>query len=183
MKSSTPARRPTFSKVGESDKLIKTCQNPFHRRVSFLIHATAENYLKSSSLIYCWPSVEIGVGLIACNLPSLSFRAAQALPKKIRQGWKFSLSKLRYAADILPLRLDSKRSRHETQLTSDEEDATALEWYGSRRRPPKIPEQDASVATVSQIPLTHVRPKGNANDEPRSMENGNGEIIQGFDAV
>lgn len=93
------------------------------------------------------------------------------------------MSKLRYAADKLPLRPESKRSRYEDQLTGDEENNTALEWYGSRRRPLKDLEQDGSAATVSQIPLSHVRPKANVVDHPKSMESGNDEVVKGFDAV
>ncbi|MCJ1329331.1 hypothetical protein MMC10_006010 [Thelotrema lepadinum] len=40
-----------------------------------------------SSAIYNWPSIEVGVGLIACNLPSLSHHAAFSVPKQAKRLW------------------------------------------------------------------------------------------------
>jgi hypothetical protein len=43
--------------------------------------------LGSSLLFWNWQVIEIGVGLIACNLPTLSFRMAHHLPRMLRFGF------------------------------------------------------------------------------------------------
>jgi len=68
------------------------------------------NFFQGSSLLFSnWPAIEIGVGLIACNLPSLSFRAISAFPAALRRGISLSLSGIRHAGAIITLRSGSRR--------------------------------------------------------------------------
>jgi len=149
-------------------------------------------YTGSGLLFSTWPAVEIGVGLIACNLPSLSFSATRAITKQIRHGWNLSLSGLRHAAERLSLRSRNKTESHPTK-TGD--DGTALDWSNSRHGSLGHVGQRGSVATVSHIPLVNMESKAHVSSEARPAdgrvnglvadptENGNGMVIKGFDAV
>lgn len=106
-----------------------------------------------------WPTIEVGVGLIVCNLPSLSFRAAHFLPKLIRYGWNSSLSGIRQAAEKLTSRSDSGESSSsdaELRKISDES-AAASDEYGTRFKESNRLERRASETTISHAPLVHVR--------------------------
>lgn len=136
--------------------------------------------------------MEIGVGLIACNLPSLSVRTANALPRQIRRGWNLSLSGLRRAAERLSLRSDPRKSYPDVNRTRDVDEGTAEDWYNSRHRSKRL-EQSPSGPTVSHIPLVHLGANSNKGvdntvaayrtylSEP--TENANEKVIGGFDVV
>lgn len=142
------------------------------------------NFFQGSGLLFSnWPAIEVGVGLIACNLPSLSFQAIHVLPRQIRQGWNLSLSGIRHAVERLSLRSDPRRTQTDTHLTKIGDDGTASDWYNSRRG-------------SSHIPLVHLESKANVSSEtrpvdgqaingyiPEPTENGNGKVSRGFDAV
>lgn len=142
-----------------------------------------------------WPNIEIGVGLIACNLPSLSFRVAQVLPKQIQRGWSLSLSGIRHAMATLSLKLDL-RSHTDRHLANTDDDGATSDWYQSRRRSPGYLEQQGSAATISNLPLVHVGPmKDNVSSETRPAGawrkwpgadrkcEQQEQVVRGFDAV
>ncbi|KAL8934071.1 MAG: hypothetical protein Q9211_005422 [Gyalolechia sp. 1 TL-2023] len=150
--------------------------------------------LAGSGLLFSvWPAVEVGVGLIACNLPSLSFRVARALPKQLKRGWNVSMSGIRRAAERLTLGSDSRRTHNDPHMAKAGDDGTASEWYDSRRAG-KNPGEQGSVTTVSNIPLVHLESKTSGDGKVRisngyldgtseSTKSGNSKTIYGFDAV
>jgi hypothetical protein len=48
-------------------------------------------------LFWNWLALEVGIGAIACNLPSLSFRMASALPRAINNGWVAARTRIQNA--------------------------------------------------------------------------------------
>lgn len=154
------------------------------------------NFFQGSGLLFStWPAIEVGVGLIACNLPSLSFRAVHALPQCIRRGWNLSLSGLRHAVERISLRSDERRSHADPHHTKHGDDGTARDWYNSRRESLGKLQQQSSAGTSSHIPLVHLGSKAKESGEtsPVSVcvngqnteptENVNSKVFRGFDAV
>ncbi|KAI2619635.1 hypothetical protein GGR54DRAFT_121199 [Hypoxylon sp. NC1633] len=69
------------------------------------------NFFQGSSLLFSnWPTIEIGVGLLASNLPHLSFRLARAISQSLPKALQLSLNSIRRAAAALSLH--SVRSSH-----------------------------------------------------------------------
>ena len=122
-----------------------------------------------------WPTIEIGVGLIACNLPSLSFRIARALPEAVRIGWNVSLSGLRYALGRLSTRSESRRtldnSHHGTVSDGTvNDDAAASSWYGSRDSTFENASEAHSAKSITHIPLVHLGSKACAGTKTSSVD-------------
>ncbi|KAI0024307.1 hypothetical protein F4780DRAFT_776121 [Xylariomycetidae sp. FL0641] len=62
------------------------------------------NFFQGSSLLFSnWPTIEIGVGLLASNLPHLSFRIGRALSTSLPRLLRVSLDSLRHAGAAIPL--------------------------------------------------------------------------------
>ncbi|KAI1456855.1 hypothetical protein F4805DRAFT_458249 [Annulohypoxylon moriforme] len=62
------------------------------------------NFFQGSSLLFSnWPTIEIGVGLLASNLPHLSFRLGRAVKQSLPRALRVSLDSLRQAAAALSL--------------------------------------------------------------------------------
>ncbi|KAI1104563.1 hypothetical protein F4804DRAFT_185593 [Jackrogersella minutella] len=63
------------------------------------------NFFEGSSLLpfYNWPTIEIGVGLLASNLPHLSFRLGRVMRQSLPRALRVSLDTLRNAAAALSL--------------------------------------------------------------------------------
>ncbi|KAI2470512.1 hypothetical protein F4781DRAFT_175409 [Annulohypoxylon bovei var. microspora] len=62
------------------------------------------NFFQGSSLLFSnWPTIEIGVGLLASNLPHLSFRLGRALKQSLPRALRVSLDSLRHAAAALSI--------------------------------------------------------------------------------
>lgn len=69
--------------------------------------------LVGSSLLFSnWPAIEIGVGLLASNLPHLSFRIAHKIKESLPRALRLSINSLRHAAAALSLS-SSGRHRHD----------------------------------------------------------------------
>lgn len=78
--------------------------------------ATSSNSFQGSSLLFSdWPAIEIGIGLIACNIPSLSFKILNTLPSAMRRGFNLSWTGIRHAAAILTLRSSRAGSGHSSR--------------------------------------------------------------------
>ncbi|KAI0899419.1 hypothetical protein F4806DRAFT_505819 [Annulohypoxylon nitens] len=57
------------------------------------------NFFQGSGILFSnWPTIEIGVGLLASNLPHLSFRFARAVKESLPHALRVSLDSLRHAA-------------------------------------------------------------------------------------
>ncbi|KAI0889451.1 uncharacterized protein GGS22DRAFT_71258 [Annulohypoxylon maeteangense] len=62
------------------------------------------NFFQGSSLLFSnWPTIEIGVGLLASNLPHLSFRLGRAIKQSLPRALRVSLDSIRHAAAALSL--------------------------------------------------------------------------------
>ncbi|KUI73763.1 hypothetical protein VM1G_09580 [Cytospora mali] len=62
------------------------------------------NFFQGSSLLFSnWPAIEVGVGLLASNLPHLSFRLARAFAQSLPRVLRISLDSLRNAAAAISL--------------------------------------------------------------------------------
>lgn len=145
--------------------------------------------LGSSLLFSNWPPIEIGVGLIACNIPSLSFRAANALPKAIQRGLELSWSGLRHAAATLSLRSSNRHSRiKDTRGATHAEDA-AIDGYQKQ----SDLEQQSSRSTSTEMPLVKFGLKTDEGgiETRRGLEEGysagqsrhNTVVVRGLDVV
>ncbi|KAI1398269.1 hypothetical protein F4819DRAFT_489753 [Hypoxylon fuscum] len=77
------------------------------------------NFFQGSSLLFSnWPAIEVGVGLLASNLPHLSFRLARALTQSLPRALRLSLNSLRAAAAALSinsLRSSARSTRPSTR--------------------------------------------------------------------
>ena len=93
------------------------------------------------------------------------------------------------------MRSDPK-SHTELHTNKTGDDGTGLDWHNNRRLGSFAHlEPRGSAATSSDIPLVHVGSKAQVGNEtlpadsrvngpfPEPMENGNGNVIRGFDAV
>lgn len=68
----------------------------------------------SSILFSNWPAIEVGVGLLACNLPTISFQVLLSLPRSIGQGLRLSISGLRsVVARLIPRSRTTHTSRND----------------------------------------------------------------------
>jgi hypothetical protein len=76
-----------------------------------------------------WPTIEVGIGLIAVNLPSISFRTTKIVPRVLRRGFDFSWLKVQEAVAALPIPLDSRVPVGEDSRIQDVE----LSNLGDRR--------------------------------------------------
>jgi hypothetical protein len=142
------------------------------------------NFFQGSSLLFSnWPAIEIGVGLIACNLPSLSFRAVHTLPRALRRGMDLSWSGIRYAAGRFSLRSTSRRSpsdgRHTTGSAMDPAWQGEHPWGDSSRAGTNGKNRSSSEQDIA---LDEVPAQG----EPTRRGGGEGygnAHVQGGDAV
>ncbi|KAK8128700.1 hypothetical protein PG984_009808 [Apiospora sp. TS-2023a] len=76
------------------------------------------NFFQGSSLLFSnWPAIEVGVGLLAANLPTLSFQFARAVTASLPEGLRISIDSIRRAAARLSLssRRESQERRERTQ--------------------------------------------------------------------
>ena len=93
--------------------------------------------------------------MIACNLPSLSFRVANSLPRRIQRGLDLSLFGLRHAAAKLSLRSSSgsgpgSASRDEKKTENTASSAgTALHVENGRRS-----GQSGSIGSATVVETT-----------------------------
>ncbi|KAI1379377.1 hypothetical protein F4677DRAFT_329486 [Hypoxylon crocopeplum] len=62
------------------------------------------NFFQGSGLLFSnWPAIEIGVGLLASNLPHLSFRIARKLSQSLPHALRLSIDSIRHAAAAISL--------------------------------------------------------------------------------
>ncbi|KAI0547587.1 hypothetical protein F4679DRAFT_554059 [Xylaria curta] len=62
------------------------------------------NFFQGSSILFSnWPAIEIGVGLLASNLPHLSFRVGRSISRALPTAIRISLDSLRQAAAAISL--------------------------------------------------------------------------------
>ena len=118
--------------------------------------------------------------MIACNLPSLSFRVANSLPRRIQQGFDLSLFGLRHAAAKLSLRSSSgpgsgSASRDEKKTGNTTSNAgTALQVENGRRS-----GQSGSIGSATVVETTlpyESKEKGEPEEEEDSyLKEGEGK--------
>ncbi|KAI1342358.1 hypothetical protein F5Y15DRAFT_300274 [Xylariaceae sp. FL0016] len=98
------------------------------------------NFFQGSSLLFSnWPAIEVGVGLLASNLPHLSFRLAKILKGSLPNVVLVSLESLRHAAAALSL--SSLRHPHSfaRRRTSDETSRNRGSESGEELRLDSVP--------------------------------------------
>ncbi|KAI1822699.1 hypothetical protein F4861DRAFT_550600 [Xylaria intraflava] len=79
------------------------------------------NFFQGSSILFSnWPAIEIGVGLLASNLPHLSFRLARSVGRAIPAVIHISLDSLRHAAAVISLTTLRRSSPHGSKDASGE---------------------------------------------------------------
>ncbi|KAI1320073.1 hypothetical protein F5Y16DRAFT_405740 [Xylariaceae sp. FL0255] len=64
--------------------------------------AESVNFFQGSSLLFNWPVIEIGVGLLASSLPHISLRAAKSLQRALPSAVRISFNSLRNTASTIP---------------------------------------------------------------------------------
>ncbi|KAF2184878.1 hypothetical protein K469DRAFT_708651 [Zopfia rhizophila CBS 207.26] len=80
------------------------------------------NFFQGSSLLFSnWPAIEIGVGLLASNLPPLSFRIARVLKEALPRALRVSINSLRNAAAAISLSSLRGSHGHNSTRHSNEE--------------------------------------------------------------
>ncbi|KAI1631589.1 hypothetical protein F4809DRAFT_653925 [Biscogniauxia mediterranea] len=88
----------------------------------FTAESGSSNFFQGSSLLFSnWPAIEIGVGLLASNLPHLSVRVGRAIKERVPQMLLLSLDSARHAAAALSLRSQKHPYRNRSRRPSAEE--------------------------------------------------------------
>lgn len=135
--------------------------------------------------MYTWPTIEIGVGLIACNLPSLSSSATEALSKQMRRGLNLAFSGIRHNVVRLSLRLDPRRSHTDPHLINTGNDGTTSDW----QRDPDATNSNIELVYVESMKNVSSPAKGTGGRfngqilEQNENLNDKNKVIRGFDAV
>ena len=92
--------------------------------------------------------IEIGVGLIACNLPVMSYSAVRSLIRHLRRGWIVSRSGLRRTFGRMSVMLNSQKSHTGSTLAG----LPPKRWSKNHRGVSRL-DEDRSEISVSDIPL------------------------------
>ncbi|KAI0478033.1 hypothetical protein F4859DRAFT_45436 [Xylaria cf. heliscus] len=126
------------------------------------------NFFQGSSILFSnWPAIEIGVGLLASNLPHLSFRVGRSIGNALPAAIRISLDSLRHAAAAISLSSLRRFSPHATSNASRDHPYTATSdsappwrhdadaerrWEGAAHKTDSI-EQVSEVETSQSIEL------------------------------
>ena len=161
-------------------------------------------YMPSPKLISSRQTIEAGVGLIACNLPTLGLFWGQSIPEHLRRGWHLSAKSMRNAAQKISTKPTFDRStvkgtgtwpggtRLESKTGSESDRTPPGNGTGSR----SSRYLWRSKSAVVQIPLINVAVRseddmrrGSARGDERSEREtaqspeSCGPAVKGFDAV
>lgn len=135
--------------------------------------------------MYTWPTIEIGVGLIACNLPSLSSTATEALSKQIRRGLNLAFSGVRHNVVRLSWRLDPRRNHTNPHLINTGDDGMTSDLQR---------DQDSTISNITLVYVESMenvssaaggaggRINGQISEQNRNLSDKD-KVISGFDAV
>ncbi|KAI0536140.1 hypothetical protein GGR58DRAFT_476223 [Xylaria digitata] len=126
------------------------------------------NFFQGSSLLFSnWPAIEIGVGLLASNLPHLSFRVGRSIGRALPTAIRISLDSLRHAAAAISLSSIRRSSPRGTNNASGDHPHTAKaesarslrydiesegRWEGVTNKPKSI-EQGSEAQNSESIEL------------------------------
>ncbi|KAF2239558.1 hypothetical protein EV356DRAFT_572347 [Viridothelium virens] len=113
-------------------------------------NASQGSCFQGSTLLISWPTMEIGVGLIACDLPSLSFHAISSLSRQLRRGWSISWEGIHHSLGLHSLH-SRLRKGGDPHSHGTAESGTALSRYHSDSESLKYSEQGSSAGILSDF--------------------------------
>ncbi|KAI2778464.1 hypothetical protein F4815DRAFT_243933 [Daldinia loculata] len=113
------------------------------------------NFFQGSSLLFSnWPTIEIGVGLLASNLPHLSFRVGHALKNNLPHALRIPFESIRHAAGALSSSsLHQRREKRSGRLSEYPGSQQTLWLGGGASGNAKIMEGTKGVEQISERSL------------------------------
>lgn len=102
-------------------------------------------------MIYNWPAVEVGVGLIACNVPSMSFRFVDTLNPQVRTVIAFAT---RTSASPAPTKASAAGTVHTHKEMRGVEVRPPRAVYNKYDRPEDSPDSMAKPILPQPEPIS-----------------------------